>query len=151
MTVVVLTGLTIARFVPESIWVSTVCLLYIAIQSVTSYFVAGVVKIRHSEWRTGEALSCFIQAPKYQAPELVRKLLVARGASLIATWAMLLFECLFPLALFGAAISPIVPLAFIAIAGLFHFSNVYIFGLNRFLFAWTATYPAIYWCSQLFQ
>lgn len=51
---------------------------------------------------------------------------------MIATWAMLLFECLFPLALFGAAMSPIVPLAFIAIAGLFHFSNVYIFALTAF-------------------
>ena len=151
MTVVVLTGLTIARVAPASIWVSTICLWYIAIQSVTSYFVAGVVKIRHREWRTGEALACFLQAAKYRAPKLVSRLLAEREPSMIATWAMLLFECLFPLALFGAAMSPIVPLAFIAIAGLFHFSNVYIFGLNRFLFAWTATYPAIYWCSQLFQ
>ena len=31
----------------------------------------------------------------------------------------------------------------------FHLANVYAFGLNRFLFAWLAAYPALYYCSSL--
>lgn len=31
---------------------------------------------------------------------------------------------------------------------MFHVTNAYVIGIHRFVLAWAATYPAIYWCSQ---
>jgi hypothetical protein len=38
--------------------------------------------------------------------------------------------------------------AIVAVALAFHIANVYVFGLNRFVWAWAATYPALYFCSR---
>ena len=56
-------------------------------------------------------------------------------------WAVMVFELVFPLALFSQ------PALFIALglAMLFHLANAYFFGLNRFVFAWLAAYPSLLW------
>jgi hypothetical protein len=65
--------------------------------------------------------------------------------SQFASWAVMIFECLFPLALVNTQSC----LAFMSVAILFHLSNFYLFGLNRFLLSWAAAYPALLYCSQL--
>lgn len=59
-------------------------------------------------------------------------------------WAMMLFEAAFPLAL----LYPALTFPFLAAAFTFHLLNAKLLGLNRFVPAWLATYPAILFASH---
>lgn len=105
----------------------TVCVLYISIQLILSYLVAGIAKAASPQWRNGEALQYFLnQSGFYVSPVW----------ALFLGWAVIVFECLSPLAFFA-------PSVFVAFAVAFHLANVFLFGLNRFFFAWLAAYPAL--------
>jgi hypothetical protein len=104
------------------------CLLYIAIQVILSYFVAGIAKLRNPEWRSGHALETFLNRVDIMPP---------KNVCFILSWVLMVFEVLFPLALK-------MPLPFVVMAIFFHLTNVYVFGLNRFFFAWLAGYPALF-------
>ena len=56
----------------------------------------------------------------------------------------MLFEMLFPLALLGAAYLQ----AALILAALFHLASACLFGLNRFLWIWLASYPCLIWFQQ---
>jgi len=58
-----------------------------------------------------------------------------------AGWAVMLFELTFPLALLQREWL----FAALLLAALFHIANACLFGLNRFVWAWIATYPALLW------
>lgn len=132
MTFQVLGALFVGHLFPTVALVQLAVLWYLAIQSVLSYFVAGWCKLAHAEWRNGRALSDFLALqhmslpyPKYLA------------------WVMIAFECAFPLALLGHTFT----FFFLSLALFFHLLNAKFLGLNRFLFAWMATYPAILYCA----
>ena len=146
MTLVALTGLLIAQSLS---WLGApqlglkAALWYITIQSVTSYFMSGWVKTLRPEWRNGAAMTVFLNAAIY-GPLSSRHVLRSPWVTLVASWAFILWEGLFPLAL----IHPVVALMFCSIATLFHFLVFWFFGLNRFFWAWLVTFPAIFWCSS---
>ena len=145
MTLVGLTGLLIAHAVgayadPAQGWRAG--LWYVTLQSVTSYFVSGWVKLLRPEWRSGQALAVFLDTGVYgplPLHSLYRHPLVARACS----WGFTVWEGLFPLALLDVRLA----LAFCAVAALFHFLVFWFFGLNRFFWAWLSTYPAILYCA----
>jgi hypothetical protein len=122
------------------------CIAYIAVQVTLSYFIAGLAKLKEAAWRDGTALRAFTSSQRHGAPAFVRQLLDGRRRCLALSWSVLLFECAFPL----AWLDPRVCSAFLALGLGFHFGNSVVFGLNRFLFAWSAAYPALLFCSQLF-
>lgn len=103
------------------------CIFYIAIQLLLSYFVAGVSKLTNSDWRSGQSLQIFLQKAGWPMSSVTCAVL---------GWGLMGFEILFPLAL-------ILPMPFMALAIFFHLANTYVFGLNRFFFAWLAAYPAL--------
>lgn len=145
MTVVVLSALFVARLVPSAPAVSLGCLYYIAVQSVLSYTIAGIIKIKEPEWRSGSALEAFLSVGVF-ADALPARIVRASPRSVqLMSWAVMLFECFFPVALVSRHAAVIL----MVIAGAFHFGNVAVFGLNRFFFVWIATYPAIYFCSGI--
>ena len=72
MSLIVLSALLLERFFHHPIITKGV-LWYIAIQSVTSYFIAGIVKIKQSSWRNGYALEEFITSPNYNPPRWIKK------------------------------------------------------------------------------
>ena len=125
MTFLILSAWLVAAIVPRF---ESVCLLYIAIQLILSYFVAGIVKIMSPQWRSGQALTYFFHQYGFQ---------VSTMTAFILSWGVITVECLFPFAVFA-------PTAFVGIVIIFHLANVYIFGLNRFFFAWLAAYPALF-------
>lgn len=125
MTFLILAAWLLAACVPE---LESVCLLYVAIQLVLSYFVAGLAKAFNPQWRNGEALSYFFSQSGFQ---------ISHRTSICLSWILMAIECLFPLAFFA-------PTLFVVTALAFHIANVYIFGLNRFFFAWLAAYPALF-------
>lgn len=147
MTAIVLSALCVAAIFPQG-KIITGALWYIALQSVTSYFLAGLVKIKQPLWRSGEALRAFIHSPNYNPPIMVKTLLQNRSVAFGAAWIVMIAELLFPLVLLMPP-----PYALVAIAGafLFHLNNVVLFGLNRFLLAWLTTYPAIYFVVNNFS
>ena len=146
MTLIVLTGLLIAQCMshvgkPELGWRAG--LWYISLQTVTSYFMSGWVKLLQPQWRSGEALVVFLNGAIYgplPAQHPLRHPLLARAAA----WAFIVWECCFPLAFIG----PQPALFFCATAAVFHFLVFWFFGLNRFFWAWVATFPAILGCAS---
>ena len=145
MTLVGLTGLLIAHLVGAfqgmdfgwraGFW-------YITLQSLTSYFMSGWVKLLHPSWRSGRALPQFLDTGIYGplAPgSAYRRPALARSLS----WAFTVWEGLFPLALLDVRLAAL----FCAVGSVFHFLVFRFFGLNRFFWAWLTTYPAILWCA----
>ena len=145
MTLVVLTGLLISQWVgffenSELGW--RACFWYITIQSMTSYFVSGAVKLLRPEWRNGSAMTIFLNAAIHgplHAGHVLRKPLL----STLGSWTFILWECAAPLALFDTRLAVV----FCCIAAIFHFLVFWFFGLNRFFWAWVASFPAIVWCA----
>lgn len=130
MTMILLLSLSVGLAHPA--WIPA-ALAYIAIQTLLSYFAAGLAKLRSPQWRRGQALGLFMKRP-------------ARREDLFISWVVILFECLFPLVLFSPALS----LVFMGIGVVFHLAIARLLGLNRFFFAWLAAYPAVYWASLHF-
>ncbi|HEY6880533.1 MAG TPA: hypothetical protein VI299_21060 [Polyangiales bacterium] len=132
MTLVVLLGLAIGRT-----FSAPAGLGYITAQLVLSYFLAGCWKLRDRAWRDGSALERLLALPQYRSTPLV-----VPGTRWLG-YGVLAFECAFPLALFGLA------LPFAALGITFHAVNARVLGLNRFLWAWLAAYPALFYWSGL--
>ena len=140
MTLLVLGASWVARVSGPNSRAATGALAYVALQLCLSYFIAGMVKLKQRDWRSGRALLDFAVADYYDVPVRFQNLLRSRGLSWVASWGVLAFECLFPLAL----LNPKICLGFIGAGVMFQGLNVYVFGLNRFLWTWGAAYPALY-------
>lgn len=145
MSLVVMTGILIAQVAScftsaDVAWRAG--LWYITIQSITSYFMSGSVKLLKPEWRNGSAMTIFLNASVHgplSAGHWLRKPWLA----VVGSWSFIAWECAAPLALLDARMAVV----FCLIAALFHFLVFWFFGLNRFFWAWIATFPPIVWCA----
>jgi len=143
VTVLILSALTLGSFFSYSEKVSIAILFYIAIQVVSSYFIAGLVKLRKANWRSGLALKGFISSTIFNDNRFTKFISGNSILLLFFSWVLIIFEISFVFTLFD----PIICLCFLGLALFFHVGNFYIFGLNRFIFAWLSCYPALYFCS----
>jgi len=122
-------------------------LCYVGVQSVLSYFLAGLAKLRSTDWRSGRGLAAFISSSIYKPPPFVEFFLTSRLLSRIVAWFVIGFE----LSFFVAPLL-LAQLKFFLFFGLiFHFCIFFTFGLNRFFFTWIATYPALYFLALSFE
>lgn len=140
MSLLVLCCLCLAHIAPTDYW-RAVAFGYLAIQLTLSYFISGWVKVINPEWRNGIALRDVFQFSAYPVSESLRGLQRSPRMLLFASWHVMLFELLFPLAFFTKT-SLIIMLV---ITTSFHFSNACFFGLNRFFWIWITAYPSIIW------
>ncbi len=147
MTLIVLMAMTIGTAFPAHPLVTFGALWYIAIQSSSSYFVGGFIKLKRANWRNGSALFGFLGSSIYQETALIRWMRKRKGLTFLAAWTAMLFEVCFPILVFA----PQFTLVALVTGLIFHQLNAYLFGLNRFFFAWAATYPALFYCSQSLQ
>jgi hypothetical protein len=122
-----------SKFVTGALW-------YIALQLCLSYFKAGFVKLKEKQWRNGSALGAFLTSPVYEPRPWLLDLSRKSSFTFLASWLIIGFELSFPLSL----IHPHVAFAYMVVGVVFHLTNAYIFGLNRFVFAWLAAYPALF-------
>lgn len=114
---------------------------WIAAQSVLSYFLAGMAKLRTPGWRDGRVVQNILAA---DGPYLVfasaRKLAASRPLCAALGASVMLLELAFPAVL-------VLPMegrcVLISLGFTFHFLNAMVLGLNRFIWAWAATYPAM--------
>jgi len=111
---------------------------YIAMQSLSSYFVAGLVKLKESEWRTGQALRTFLETTS-GVPLWILGSIRRRPVAWAASWGVIVFEIAAPWMAFRSSWTVVV----LASALFFHVLNAFVLGLNRFVWAWLATYPAV--------
>ena len=129
-------------------WIG-VALGYVGLQTCLSFFVAGVVKLRKEEWRSGKALAGFIESSHYGASPWLQSQFQAFSHPIqlkVLSWGIILFECTFPLGVLNPSVC-----RFMILGGLFfQLMNTYVLGLNRFFWAWAAAYPAFFWCAQQF-
>lgn len=140
MTLLTLIALFIASLAPENSKYSLM-LMYLAIQVIMSYFLAGVAKLKDSDWRSGIAIANIINGPNYAPPIFIKKIFSLKLMSLFFGWVVIGFELLIPLIIFLPNQLGIIFLGLL----IFHLINFLIFGLNRFFFAWLATYPAVFY------
>ncbi|MFC4001153.1 hypothetical protein ACFS2C_07660 [Prauserella oleivorans] len=121
------------------------CLWFIAAQSCLSYGIAGVAKAISPVWRDGSAIRDIFRTRMFGhrfAFDVLRgrpRLCRALGRLTIAG------EVLFPLVL--VAPRPVAR-GLLAVGASFHASNAVFMGLNRFVWAFLGTYPAIVYCSR---
>lgn len=140
MTVLVLLCLWLSHLAPSRYW-QEIALGYLAVQLIFSYFQSGWVKVVNPEWRSGRALQQVFALSAYPVSENVR-LWAGRPQVLLAmSWSVMMFELLFPLALFNQTLLIVA----LGIAALFHLANACLFGLNRFFWIWPAAFPVIVW------
>lgn len=145
MSLIVISALFVASLFAESQYVQLGALWYIAVQATASYFLAGWVKIKRQSWRSGRALSDFLRPRALVQSYLLKKIAVNQRLSFLAAWLVLLFELSFPILYW----QPNLVMGYLVAGATFHLINIYVFGLNRFFWAWLCTYPAIYYCSHL--
>jgi hypothetical protein len=117
-----------------------VCVYYMGFQLCLSYFKAGWIKLRHSNWRQGRALPAFLRSNMYERAPWLESLTAHQAVNIALSWTIILFEVSLPV----AVLNPHLTLVYITAGLVFHAGNAYVFGLNRFFFAWLAAYPAIY-------
>jgi hypothetical protein len=146
MTLVAVSGLLISQLIgsftgdPDLGWRAG--LWYVTVYVVSSYFVSGWVKLLRPEWRSGRAMTIFLDGGVYgplSAHSVYRHPFVARGVS----WTFTVWEGCFPLALLDVRIAWVM----CCVAPVFHFLVYWYFGLNRFFWAWLVTYPAVLYCA----
>jgi len=144
MTLTVLLGSFTGLLFYSSPVVVQGALFYVAIHIVLSYFIAGLVKLRHREWRNGNEFERFLNASSYPTPMAARALFQTPRRQRLAAWAIIVFECGFPLALWNPQAAGI----WLTGALFFHAANAWALGLNRFFWAWTSGFPAVVYLSQ---
>lgn len=143
MGLLILSCLCLEHFMP-SLRAREAVFGYLALQVLLSYFIAGWVKLANPEWRTGRASRDVLLFSAYPASESLRAGADWPRFLRLASWAVMLFELLLPLAL----LSPQGLIIGLTLAALFHFVNACLFGLNRFFWFWMAAYPSLLWLQQ---
>lgn len=143
MSLLVLCCLCLTHLAPTTYW-REVAFGYLALQLVLSYFISGWVKIVNPDWRSGRALCDVFQFSVYPASESLRQWSESPRMLFLMSWAVMLFELLFPASLLS--ITSLGMILFITAS--FHFANACLFGLNRFFWIWIAAYPSIIWFQQ---
>lgn len=123
----------------------TLALLFIAGQACLSYFISGVAKLFGKPW-WNVALAEIMATRNYGHPTAAALFAGRPWFTRLVTAGVVLGEMLFWTVLFLP--SPWVAVI-LALGLLFHALNAVFMGLNTFFWAFAASYPAIYYISQL--
>lgn len=122
-------------------------LLYLAIQTLFSYGIAGLVKIKNSGWRNGQSLHDYLKYSYYSVPRIAKNISHYPLLMKLSSWIVIFFELgLIPafLLLNGWGF-----IGLLMISMYFHVCVYAIFGLNRFFFAWIAAYPSLLYLKSI--
>ncbi len=141
---IVMTGLYIGSLTAKTEWESA-GLFYIAVHSCFSYFKAGLVKVVIPGWRNGSILPLLFKTSLYKNPWGMFSFLNKPIILFLIAWVVLIFELTFPLAM----VSPPILILYLFFGCIFHLSIIYFVGLNRFFWAWIATYPSLIYFSLI--
>jgi hypothetical protein len=145
LTLVVITGLLLSevfQYINPIDWGYKAGFWYITLHTVSSYFISGWVKLKRREWRNGSALVMFLDGGIY-GPLASNSFFRIPEIAVVCSWSFILWEGLAPFLLLSADVA----MAYCLIAAVFHFLVFWFFGLNRFFWAWCASFPALLYCA----
>lgn len=128
-------------------WLSFAGLLWGGGQLAIAYCASGLTKLALPVWRSGRAMADSMAAYHFghrHAHAVARH----RGAALALSWGLMLAETLFPLALLAP---PELLLGVLALFALFHLGMAVIMGLNTYIWAFAAAYPAAFALSGVLR
>jgi hypothetical protein len=132
--------LCIVTITPSQQW-AELFFAYLGAQVILSYFIAGWVKIKNPDWRSGQALIDVFSFSTYPISQSIRRLAHYPSMLFYASWIVILLELIFPFAF----INQMILATILFITAIFHLANAFLFGLNRFFWIWIATYPCLFW------
>jgi len=145
LSLVVITGLLIAQvcnfFSPVTLGYKA-GLWYISLHTISSYFISGWVKLKRREWRDGSALVMFLDGGIY-GPLSLKSYFRLKPIAVLCSWGFMVWEGFAPFLLLSSDMAVL----YCEIAALFHFLVFWFFGLNRFFWAWCASFPALIYCA----
>jgi hypothetical protein len=139
MFFIIVGALWIRELAPSHPVATLACLWFIALQSCLSYSANGFAKLPSAAWRQGGALRRTAWHPVYGSPKSRAFVEAFPALEKWLGWSVVGFEVAFPFALLG----PPVCWIFFGWGVMFHVANAVFLGLNLFMFAWLATYPAL--------
>lgn len=145
MNIIILFGLTFYFLQSENTFGRDFSLFFIAGQSLSSYFLAGAFKLKGHKWRNGTAISGIMTTKIYGHSYFGQIVMRNPMICYFLSWGTICFELFF---IFSVVCDPIVLYAFLILGFLFHSLNCLLMGLNGFLYAFVATYPAIIYLSH---
>lgn len=116
------------------------CIRFIAFQACVAYVASGAIKLMSPVWRNGSAITGISRTRIYGDKRLYRLLRLHPAVPRTVAWGVILGELTFPLVL--VAPRPVAR-GILGMGVLFHLANGRFMGLNRFFWAFTATYPAV--------
>lgn len=140
MSSILVIALTLYCLSPTNRIVALAAIWFVALQSCLSYFASGVAKVVSQKWRSGTAVFEVLNTASYGRRDVARLLGDAPRIARLLNWSVVVFECAFPLALIAGGR---VALVFFAGGLLLHVGIALCMGLNSFLWAFVATYPAV--------
>lgn len=142
-TVVWASVLVVVATGPSSV-AAEAAVIFLAAQALLSYATSGIAKVVSPIWRSGRAVEQILLTSSYgsrRIGHLVRRYRISAPLS----WGTVAFEVFGPLLLLtgwdGAA-------AFVTIGVAFHVGIALAMGLNTFVWAFAASYPAVLYVSR---
>lgn len=145
MATIVLVACAVGLMPGAPLLVSKAAAWFIALQACLAYSTSGFAKLFSSEWRSGDAINLVFRTSSYGSSGIRRFLSRYPHASKVMATSVILFECMFPLAVL---VGGRVLLMYLAGAILFHVSVLAMMRLNTFLFAFPATYGALIFVAR---
>ena len=140
LTTIVLAATLLATAPVSSTTRVQLAVAFIGGQLALSYMTAGIAKLGSRHWRTGDALPSIVATEIHGHPLAAGIMHRFPRVSLGLGWGVIVFECLFPLAL----ISPLwLTVVALSLGLTFHIGCAIMMGLNNFLWAFPATYPCV--------
>jgi hypothetical protein len=141
MTFVVCAAAWLALVLGRDRLTATAGLWFVAALTCWSYVVAGASKLASPSWRSGRAIRDLLSTHAYGSQRLSRLVAQRPYLARFLSWVTMLWECTFPLVL-------IVPdelrVVLLCSGVLFHATMAWLMGLNTFIWAFAATYPALW-------
>jgi hypothetical protein len=120
------------------------CLYFLTLQLCFAYFAAGFHKLRSPYWRSGAALPGLLSARLFGFPALGAWLDRHGLVAWCGSWAAIVWEVSFPVVLIAPRE---VGLIYFGCGVLFHLATAFTMGLNKFIWAFLALYPAAVYCT----
>ncbi|HWW62565.1 MAG TPA: hypothetical protein VN181_14425 [Thermoanaerobaculia bacterium] len=142
MSTTIFVALSFAAFHPTPV-VHAAVLWFLTLQACVAYFTAGAAKAMGHHWRDGSGLTGIFTTDAFGNRHLGALLRRSNVTARALSWSVIALECAFPLVL----VAPVPAVwMLLAAAAAFHLATALIMGLNTFVFAYFALYPAVLYC-----
>ncbi len=125
--------------------VASYCLYFLTLQLCLSYFAAGFHKLGSREWRNGSALPGVLSTRLFGSPALAAWLHRRKLLSLSLSLGTIAWEMSIPVVLVAPRE---ICFCYFACGVMFHLSTALTMGLNKFVWAFFALYPAAIYCTM---